>query len=58
MDKDDVLFFAGLGVLTMIIVISAVLVGCYFEMKAFNRHSTTKASFADAIFCELRIVAD
>jgi hypothetical protein len=48
------------GIIALILAIScAIWVGkSYFEMQAFNRHSTTKASLQDAMFSELRILAD
>lgn len=47
--------FCTAGILVVVVVSIAA---SYFEMKAFNKFSETKATLGDAIFAELRIFAD
>ena len=49
--------FALVGV-AVFIVFGIAFGASYYEMKAFNRHSETKASYSDAFFANLRIIAD
>ena len=42
----------------IMLVIVLCFIQPYMEMKAFNKFSHTKANMADAIFSNLRIMAD
>ncbi len=39
-------------------VLFAVFVPPYFEMRAFNKFTETKATYWDALFTELRVIPD
>jgi len=47
-----------LTVIMIVAIISGVFVQPYFEMKAFNKFSSNKATYIDAMFSQLRIEAN
>jgi hypothetical protein len=42
----------------VVVVIAAFLLSPYFEAKAFNKFSKTKATYWDALWTELRVMPD
>lgn len=50
-----------IGIITFVVLafLSAlVFLPPYFEMKAFNKFSKTKATYIDALFTNLRVIPD
>lgn len=41
-----------------VMILAALLLAPYFEMKTFNKFSSTKATYFDALFSNLRVTPD
>lgn len=55
--KDDYLV-TRLCVVAVVVALLGFLIQPYFEMRAFNKFSETKATYWDAMFSQLRITPD
>ena len=47
-----------LGVILLVIIITIAILQPYFESRAFNKFSRTKATYWDAVWSDLRIFPD
>lgn len=48
--------FERMVIVGITLLIFVFLLQPYFEMKAFNKFSETKANYFDAVFSELRVI--
>ena len=55
MNKQEICI-VGIVLLILVGVVASMTLSPYFEMRAFNKFSETKASYWDALFSDLRII--